>query len=266
MAAINERIKFLVSTLCNNNNSLFANKIGVSEANVRNYIKDTEPKFNVIEKIVKNFEINYEWLITGNGNWEKTPKNELAEPTTEYLINKNRVPQVITVDSEGRDNITLVPVYAHTGYLTGYNDPEFIQTLPTYRLPGIANGVFRMFQVAGFSMLPTLHDKSYVVAQFVENWLTEIKDDRVYVVVTQNHGIIVKRLLNRLEKYGNIYCKSDNRREFPSFPLIPEEISEIWECKMNMSFEFPNPASIYDRLNDLEAEILNLKTEKYKLK
>jgi hypothetical protein len=28
---------------------------------------------------------------------------------------------------------------------------------------------------------------------------------------------VVKRVLNRIEKDGNLYCKSDNRREYPGF-------------------------------------------------
>lgn len=260
---INIRIEQLVQHFCNGNNSAFANKIDVSEANIRNYIKGTEPKFNIIERIAESFDINYEWLLIGKGSMlKKEEKDELKEPQQTYFNRKeSKVPQVITIDSNGKDNITLVPVSAAAGYLSNYDNPTYIEKLPTYTLPGMNNGIFRMFQVSGFSMLPTLHDKSYVVAQFVENWNEDIKDDRVYVVVTQEHGIVVKRLLNRIGKYGTIYCKSDNRKEYPSFTLSVEEISEIWECKMNMSFEFPNPAHIYDRLNDLEAELLHIKTE-----
>ena len=39
------------------------------------------------------------------------------------------------VDSKNRDNIELVPVKAKAGYTAGYNDPEFISSLPTFQLP-----------------------------------------------------------------------------------------------------------------------------------
>lgn len=67
MSTINFRIKELVDHFSNGNNSDFANKLGVNEANIRNYIAGTEPKFNVLEKIVTTFEVNYEWLLTGKG-------------------------------------------------------------------------------------------------------------------------------------------------------------------------------------------------------
>jgi transcriptional regulator with XRE-family HTH domain len=71
MSNINDRIKDLVLFFANGNNSLFASKLGISEANVRNYISKTEPKFNILEKIANNFEINFEWLLTGKGEMLK---------------------------------------------------------------------------------------------------------------------------------------------------------------------------------------------------
>ena len=68
MNSIGQRINKLVKHFSNGNNSDFAAKIGVNEANIRNYINDrVEPKFNILEKIAINFEINYEWLLTGKG-------------------------------------------------------------------------------------------------------------------------------------------------------------------------------------------------------
>jgi len=75
MNTINERIKSLVLHFTDGNNTLFANKLGISEANIRNYIAKTEPKYSVLEKIVNTFEINYEWLLTGKGEMLKSESN-----------------------------------------------------------------------------------------------------------------------------------------------------------------------------------------------
>ncbi|MEE3726206.1 helix-turn-helix transcriptional regulator, partial [Riemerella anatipestifer] len=75
MSDINFRIKELVVHFSNGNNSDFAKKLGVNEANVRNYIAGTEPKFNFLEKIVNVFEISYEWLLTGRGEMFKREQN-----------------------------------------------------------------------------------------------------------------------------------------------------------------------------------------------
>lgn len=78
MSTINLRIAELVQHFSNGNNSDFANRIGVNEANIRNYINGTEPKFGFLEKICKTFEINFEWLILGQGYMLKKdiPQND----------------------------------------------------------------------------------------------------------------------------------------------------------------------------------------------
>ncbi|WP_413533674.1 LexA family transcriptional regulator [Empedobacter brevis] len=182
------------------------------------------------------------------------------EPKENYF----HTPKVVTVDKQGRDNVVLVPNKAAAGYLTGYGDTTFIKSLPTYNLPNISNGTFRMFQVAGDSMEPTIQNQSYVVGEWKENWNEDIKDGRVYIFVIQSfeyEGILVKRALNRIEKYGNVLLKSDNRI-YATKTFTPEEIKEVWEVKLYLSFNIPDPATIYDRMNDLEARLIELEQPK----
>lgn len=237
----------------------FFSDLGVSYGNFKGKSKKTSVSSDVIAKISTMYpDINLNWLLTGEGQVEISAynqKSQLSEPEMTY----EKMPKVVTTDYDGRNNIVLVPVKAAAGYLNGFGDPEFIETLPTYNLPNLNNGTYRMFQVNGHSMFPTLHDGSYVVGQFVENWVNDIKDDRVYIIVSKNDGIIVKRCLNRILKYGHVYCKSDNRKEYPSFSINPTDIIEVWEYKMNIGFELPNPADLYDRVSDLEAEVFFLK-------
>lgn len=215
---------------------------------------------NKIELILSSYpEIDPGWLITGKGNMIKSdpPKSK----------NKgNYLPKVVTVDNQDRENITLVPVKARAGYLDGYYNPDFIQKLPTYRMPGLNNGTFRAFEVKGQSMNLTLHNKSYAIGEWVENWDQNIKDDRVYIIVHEDwdndkEGILIKRCLNRIEKYNNLLCKSDNldRKAYPNINLEPSTIKEVWEVKGALIFEFTNPSLIFDRMNNLEADMEEIK-------
>ena len=106
-------------------------------------------------------------------------------------------------------------------------------------------------------MFPTLQDGSYVVGKFVEDWQS-LTSNRVYVVVTQNDGIIVKRVINSIEKYGTLYCKSDNRT-YPHISVHLSEVKEVWECKMHLSFEFLDPVTNYQKIAALEADVAHLK-------
>lgn len=255
MNDINFRIKTLISHFTNGNNSEFGQMIGVNEANVRSYVKGTEPKFNVIQKIAERFEINYEWLLLGKGEMINT-KNDAVESSVAYV----NQPAVITVDSYNVDNIILVPQTLKAGYISGYQDPKFISKLPSYRMPGLNNGVFRMFEVDGNSMYPTLPNKSFVVGQFVENFVTDVKDNLLYAIISNDiEDGLVKRCINRIEKYNNLICKSDNRRNFPTQNLDPKSIKEMWEIKLHLNFQLPDPADIYDRMTDMEAELQEIK-------
>lgn len=238
---------------------------------------------DTIEKILHTYDdLDPVWFVLGDGemikpNVKDMSQNENVTNTVTFSektkskenvslsLNEGqsplygKMPKIVTVDTSGKDNIVLVPVKAAAGYLLGYGDAGYIQSLPTFSLPNIQNGTFRMFQVSGNSMYPTLSDKSYVVGEWVENWIKDIKDNRIYVIVCDN-GVLVKRVLNRLKKYENLYLKSDNRKEYPNVTLEPGQIKEVWAVKMHLSFELPDPTVLYDRVGDLEAEIDHIKS------
>lgn len=259
-----EAYEYLKETNRVSNPSVFAKEIGVSSSTMTEICKGrTNAGIKAIQGLLNRYdEIDAVWLLKNTGSM-LFKKNTLSvtESLSEYKkSDKINCPAVVTVDSQQNDNIVLVPVKAQAGYLEGYEDPEFIQTLPSYTLPNINNGVFRMFQIGGHSMFPTMHDGSYAVGQFVEDWENNIRDGRIYIVVTEDDGIIVKRCLNRIKKYGSIYCKSDNRKEYPNLQVSIDKIKEVWECKLHLSYDLPDPADIYDRMNDLEAELYTLKS------
>ncbi|MEA1848996.1 hypothetical protein U9K52_08750 [Chryseobacterium sp. MHB01] len=103
MNSINFRIKKIVDDLYGGRNTNFANSIGVDEANIRNYLKGTEPKHSFFEKIFENTNISVKWLITGKGNMlEKTeikPAETIANPHTNA--------EIANLSSENKINILL---------------------------------------------------------------------------------------------------------------------------------------------------------------
>lgn len=85
---IHERIKHLVGKLAGGTNTVFASKLGVSEANIRGYTKKVIPKADVLEKIVRCYDVNAMWLLTGLGN-ESIPNQPQESPelmTHSYLL------------------------------------------------------------------------------------------------------------------------------------------------------------------------------------
>ena len=78
---IHERIGTLVDTFGEGKNTILASKLGVSEGNIRGYIKGVMPKQDILEKIVRCFDINSDWLLTGRGDMELTKATVSYEPT-----------------------------------------------------------------------------------------------------------------------------------------------------------------------------------------
>ena len=191
---------------------------------------------------------------TGNTGLQTLPVNGkdklLNEKNTYY---KSASPQVITVDRHGNDNIIYVPIKAQAGYLLGYADKDYIENLPTFQIPGLNNGTYRMFEVQGVSMAPTLLDKDRVIAQWVPS-VDEIRDNRVHVIVHKD-GIAIKRVLNRVNERQKIYLKSDTltyRTEYPILEIDPADVIEIWYVRMKLSADLSEPAEVYTRLSNLE--------------
>ena len=184
----------------------------------------------------------------------KTPRVEIIEPIK--VEGRSLMPKVVVVDDDDNDRIPLVSVKAQAGYLEGYDDSNYIEELPTYSLPEMRNGTYRMFQVSGFSMYPTLQDGSYVIGKFVEDW-EWLGDNRVCVVVTERDGVIVKRVTNRAREKGFLYCKSDNR-DYKHIKVMLEDIKEIWECQAHISFEFLDPVTNYQKIAELEVNLSEL--------
>ncbi len=87
---IHERISEIVLQLGGGKNTAIASKLGVSEGNIRGYIKGVMPKQDVLEKIVINLDVNPEWLLTGRGEMTKTSQPTPTEHIQTSCVSKNK--------------------------------------------------------------------------------------------------------------------------------------------------------------------------------
>lgn len=62
-------------------------KIGIQQAQYSRYEVGTSPSTEVLEKLVKEFNINVNYLLTGEGSMFITP--ELSKETLQFKIPKN---------------------------------------------------------------------------------------------------------------------------------------------------------------------------------
>ncbi len=217
----------------------FAIEIGIKRSMVGAYEEDrASPKMDNMIEIANFFGITVDELVSERitQKWLEE-KDKRIQKETELKAGNLRVLS-ITVDTEDRENIELVPVKASAGYINGYADPEFVKELPKFHLPILPVGTFRAFEIKGDSMLP-LFPGSIVIGEYVDDW-KGLKSNETYVVISKNDGIVYKRVINKLKDQQVLMLKSDNKVYEP-YPIAADEVLEIWKAKAYISLNFPEP-------------------------
>jgi len=238
--------------------------VNIGRTTIANYEAGvSEPNLETLVLFSNFFGISLDDLLSKNMEdaFKSNEKDAVLRAVSPKLsTGYNNIPLVITVDNSGNDNIVYVHVKARAGYLSGYGDAEFMETLPTFRLPGLNNATYRMFEVDGPSMAPNVLHGDRIIGEWIDA-LDKIRDNRVYVIVHEG-GVAVKRVVNRLKERGKLYLKSDtvaHRHEFPTVEIDPADVKEVWYGRMKISSDFSEPAEVYHRLADLEMDVMEMK-------
>jgi transcriptional regulator with XRE-family HTH domain len=189
----------------------------------------SEPKLATLQKLGDLLEVGVEELL--EHDIEKLGRKAIQKRGITILT--------IATDQNDRENITLVGQKASAGYLNGYADPVYMETLPQFHLPNLSRqATYRAFELSGDSMLPLISGTT-VIGGYVDQ-LKHIKSGKTYVLVTQTEGVVYKRVFNYLEENGKLFLVSDNEHYKP-YEVKGEDVLEIWEAKAFISTDFPNP-------------------------
>jgi len=155
-----------------------------------------------------------------------------AKDTSFIEVGNKRVLFPVTVNEDNEDLIEIIPTKASAGYLSGYDDPEYIEQLQKIKLPFLPTGTHRAFPIKGDSMLP-VKDGAFVVAKFVED-IEDIRNGKTYIVLTKNDGLVYKRIYLTDDDSNDLLLSSDNKAYKP-YLVSKESILELWEftCCIN---------------------------------
>ncbi|MBY5959059.1 peptidase S24 [Membranicola marinus] len=201
----------------------FALEINYLPQNLNKVLKgERDIPMEPLRSAVEVFRINPTFLYLGEGKMFMRSEQE------EHF----RLLTVVT-DDNNEEKILHVPVPAMAGYAAEVMDPDFVSELPSYRLPGydFQYGTFRSFDISGDSMIPYLEPGDKVVCRFIEpqDWITNIRDHHVYVIVSRGN-VVVKRVVNNLHRHRHLLLISDNK-EFKPYRLNVNDIREVWYVK-----------------------------------
>ena len=240
---IHDRIAQLVETFGSGKNTVFASIIGSNEANVRGYKSKVMPKFDFLEKIARNLDVNLKWLLTGEGSMFNDENKALLE--------------VMPSDDESA-TIPLVDISVAAG-CGGYDNPEYLEIVDSIRMPFSMirrHAKYFCIRVKGESMAPTILDSSYVIVRLLERqeW-QDMPEQHVSVISDRDGRAYIKRVKNRLREHGFITCMSDNpdKANYPNFNIQYDEINTILHAEWYFSAKMPNiHETYYKKVSDLE--------------
>ncbi|WP_312394421.1 LexA family transcriptional regulator [Chryseobacterium sp.] len=205
----------------------------------------SEAPYEVLIKISKYFNVSIDLLLTVD--IRKYPLEDVLK------LPDNRIVLPVVVDKLGNNSIEIVPQKASMGYLSGYSDPEYIESLQRISLPFLTNGKYRAFPAKGDSM-PPFKDGSYIIGKYIEN-MEELKPNKSYVFVTLNYGISYKRFKSRNSK--SVTVISDNSFYEP-YEIPLGEIVEIWQYASGIFPEDFEPENLENHnIKDMFLELRN---------
>lgn len=232
-------------------------KLGVQRTMISAYEDGrSEPKLSALTVISELFELSLDDLL----------HRDIQLLGRKASQNKEIKILTIAVDDNDRENITMVGQKASAGYLNGFADPEYMESLPQFHIPTLSrNATYRAFELNGDSMLPLVAG-TVIIGSYVEQ-LRDIKSGKTYVLVTSSEGVVYKRVFNYLEENGKLFLVSDNGHYKP-YEVKAEDVVEIWEAKAFISTDFPNPKDKTKpvSLEDISQMILDLKSEIIRLR
>lgn len=233
---------------------LLAAELDITRARLGAYEETrSEPPLHILIRISEFFKLPVDVLI--KNDLTKSGNNGFIE------IGRQRVLFPIVVDRRKENLIEIVPISASAGYLGGYNDPEYIENLPSFSFPNFSNGKYRAFPIKGDSMLP-IKSGSIIIGKFIEEF-NETKDGKTYIVVSEKEGIAYKRVFNKIEEDGTFLLVSDNKMYRP-YNLPAEEVIELWEFAAVLNMEETSETEVtleqlMNKLHSMEHQLAGIK-------
>lgn len=254
MNFLGPNIKFLRKTRKLTQEQL-AHKIGVKRPLIGAYEEGrAEPKLQTIQNLAHYFKVTLDELIGMN----MPDGGEISGPA-DVRGTQMRILS-ITVDKEEKELCSLIPVKAAAGYLNGYGDIDYIESLPRFNFPFPEldkNRTYRTFQIEGDSMLP-VPSGAYITCEYVQDW-NSIKNNECYVLVTKEEGVVYKRVLNNLNE-GELLLQSDNP-QYESYTVKAGGVVEVWRALGYTTFDLPDKTESEQKVDDLMSAVIQIKDD-----
>jgi hypothetical protein len=187
-----------------------AKRMEVSQQSITNAYH--YPKFSKRFKsdiAAAGIEIFKDALAKGN----KSSQQTLLDPSAEYATGS-------------RKRVRIVHAQAYAGYLQGYNDMNYLNSLPEHEIVVDEDGDFITFEVKGDSMEPDFPDGCYVDCKELEPslWRNLIRG-RVFMFLHPDYGLQIKVLL---KQDGQTATFRPINQMYKDFDVDLSQVTKLW--------------------------------------
>jgi len=253
MSILSENMRYLRGQL-NSSQQKVADALLITRGRYAKYEDGaSEPPLDILLKISRYYHVSIDLLLSVD--LRKISLKEIME------LPDNRIILPVVVNSGKEQQIEIIPHKASMGYLDGYADPEYIESLQTISLPFLGSGKYRAFPAEGDSM-PPHKDGSYIIGKYVEN-IRDLKKGKGYIFITRSEGMTYKKLVKVTEDYLLVAADNDFYEPY-EIPLT--DVLELWEYAASIAtqeftkedFNLDN-LTIISMFRELKAEVANLK-------
>lgn len=229
LPAINQRVKEIIDDQTKGNVTAFSLALGYTSAQKVNRLfkidsrtgKYPVPSSTIISDISNKFDINTNWIVSGIGE--------------KYITSKQN--EAIQIINGGIMMVPLVNQYAQAGYMMGWADVAYIETLP--KIPWIVDkeykGRYISFEVRGDSMDDGMKH-SYEQGDILlcreigcDYWKSRLHINAwdAFVIVHKTDGIVLKQIVDHDVEKGIITCHSFNPI-YPDFTVDLRDIAQLF--------------------------------------
>lgn len=141
--------------------------------------------------------------------------------------------------------VPLVGIKAQAGYVKGFEQTDFMETLEKYSLPPGVNpkGLeWSYFEVDGDSMEPTLSAGDILLTSLLphEDW-KEIRNFCVYVILTEEQ-LVVKRVFRKDNNEWILI--SDNSEGYSQVGINLSKVKQVWTLRRHIRSKIPQPGEL----------------------
>jgi transcriptional regulator with XRE-family HTH domain len=223
-----------------------------------------QPNLDMLVRLSEYYKVSSDDLIKKDLKSFSESEMSIIDKGLHVDAKGQKLRVLTTVTNENNEDIIeMIPVKASAGYAAGYADPDYLKVLPTFHLPFLARDrKYRSFPIKGDSMPPVV-EGSYVVAEYVQNWMT-VRNGTPCIIVTKDEGIVFKIVHNFLDSQQSFKLISTNPFYEP-YMVHANEVIEIWKFVNYISHELPevrmDDGQLSKSIRHLQEEIQQMRTQ-----